>query len=470
MKETNSLITEPLGLYGWKQLEPVILAVLATESPLLLVGKHGCAKSFILERLAETLKLNYRFYNASLINYDDLVGIPVPVKNNTQLDYISHPNSIWDAEILFVDELNRTKVELQNKLFPLIYDKRIQGIDLHKLKYRWAAMNPPVSDDEEFEDDSYIGTSNIDPALADRFTYVVEVPSYSELTDEEKEKMLLDSFEGRHEFQIDIKLLIEETKKELERQIKENKEKTSNYILSLIPQLQKYIGYVSLRRASLMNHALLALHSSRIVLSRFAGSEVQIDYTDTAYLHILSTIPNLANKKLDKATLCSIVASSLKLASLSPSPEKELLLINSPLEKLKYAIKNRKEITASVLDEIIPSTISKLNPFEKKVMSLISFLTFREIKDISAAIIETLLIEIRDLFSEETIERKDILKRKNIYNRIVSILCGEDKSSTHYNYMNNLLYSFYPKGYRNEDDVEILANAFKSLWKELINE
>ena len=61
---SNSLITEPLGLFGWSHLEPVILAALASESPMLLIGKHGCAKSFILERLAESLGLDFRCYNA----------------------------------------------------------------------------------------------------------------------------------------------------------------------------------------------------------------------------------------------------------------------------------------------------------------------------------------------------------------------------------------------------------------------
>lgn len=72
----KSLITEPLGLYGWKRTEPVLLAALLSEEPLLLVGAHGCAKSFVLERLAEALGMAFRSYNASLINYDDLVGVP----------------------------------------------------------------------------------------------------------------------------------------------------------------------------------------------------------------------------------------------------------------------------------------------------------------------------------------------------------------------------------------------------------
>ena len=71
-----SLLTRPLGLLGWEKLEPVLLAALATEEPLLLIGRHGTAKSFLLERSARALGLTYRFYNASLINYDDLVVSP----------------------------------------------------------------------------------------------------------------------------------------------------------------------------------------------------------------------------------------------------------------------------------------------------------------------------------------------------------------------------------------------------------
>jgi MoxR-like ATPase len=47
-----SLLTRPLGLLGWEKLEPVLLAALTTREPLLLIGKHGTAKSFLLERLA----------------------------------------------------------------------------------------------------------------------------------------------------------------------------------------------------------------------------------------------------------------------------------------------------------------------------------------------------------------------------------------------------------------------------------
>ncbi len=170
-----SLLTQPLGLEGWAHLEPVVLAALASGDPLLLIGRHGTAKSFLLERLAESLALEFRFYNASLVNYDDLVGIPVPDETQTSLRYISTPSAIWDAEVVFIDEISRARPELQNKLFPIIHERRIQGIRLEKLRYRWAAMNPPPDEDTD-DEPAYHGAEPLDPALADRFAFIIEVP------------------------------------------------------------------------------------------------------------------------------------------------------------------------------------------------------------------------------------------------------------------------------------------------------
>ena len=110
------LLCRPLGVFGWDLLEPLILASLASGDPLLVIGRHGTAKSFLLERLAQALKLEYRFYNASLLNYDDLVGIPLPNEEGTALRYLTTPTAVWDAQVVFIDEINRTRPELQRNL------------------------------------------------------------------------------------------------------------------------------------------------------------------------------------------------------------------------------------------------------------------------------------------------------------------------------------------------------------------
>jgi len=107
-------LTRGLGIHGWSKLDPVLLAALATEAPLLLVGPHGTAKTLLVERLATALQLELRHYNASLVNYDDLVGIPIP-DDAGNLRFVGTEAAIWDAEFVFFDELTRCRPDLQNK-------------------------------------------------------------------------------------------------------------------------------------------------------------------------------------------------------------------------------------------------------------------------------------------------------------------------------------------------------------------
>ena len=144
-----------LGLIGLGALEPVVLASLATQSPLLLIGPHGSAKSLLLERLADALGLRWRHYNAALVNFDDLVGYPLPDAQG-KLRFVETPASVWGAQAVFIDEISRARLDVQNRLFPIIHERRVQGIPLPDLKHRWAAMNPPVQDDDE--DNGYLGS------------------------------------------------------------------------------------------------------------------------------------------------------------------------------------------------------------------------------------------------------------------------------------------------------------------------
>ena len=56
LPEQSALITRPLGMKGWARYEPVLLAALATEEPMLLICPHGSAKSFL--RVIEELVQN----------------------------------------------------------------------------------------------------------------------------------------------------------------------------------------------------------------------------------------------------------------------------------------------------------------------------------------------------------------------------------------------------------------------------
>ncbi len=171
-----------LGLHGLAHLDAPVLAALATETPLLLIGPHGSAKSALLGRLAAALGLEHRHYNASLISFDDLVGFPVP--DGDGLKYLRTPGTLWEAESVFLDEISRCRPEVQNKLFSIVHEKRVQGLALPRLRYRWAAMNPPATADSDEAQDVYLGSMPLDPALADRFGFVLPLPALEDLSPE----------------------------------------------------------------------------------------------------------------------------------------------------------------------------------------------------------------------------------------------------------------------------------------------
>jgi MoxR-like ATPase len=176
-----------LGVYGYDAVEPVVIAALVTGKPLLLIGKAGTGKTFLLNSISEALALEHRHYNASLIAFDDLVGFPYPEDEGEGIRYIPTPATVWQAESVLIDEISRCKPEHQNRLFSLVHERRIQGLKLERLKYCWAAMNPCSAD--QGVEDYYEGSVPLDQALADRFGFVIEVPDWDDLEDDDRERV-----------------------------------------------------------------------------------------------------------------------------------------------------------------------------------------------------------------------------------------------------------------------------------------
>lgn len=183
-----------LGAYGFGKHETVLLAALVTEDPILLIGRSGTGKTFLLNTLSEALGLEHRHYNASLVSFDDLVGFPYPDDEKSEIRFLETPATIWSAESVLVDEISRCKPEHQNRFFSLVHERRVQGIPLPKLRYRWAAMNPASVDQGSGGD--YLGSEPLDAALADRFAIVLEVGDWSSLSRADRHRVADPSTEG----------------------------------------------------------------------------------------------------------------------------------------------------------------------------------------------------------------------------------------------------------------------------------
>ncbi len=188
-----------LGVYGFDKYETVILAALVSGDPLLLIGRCGTGKTYLLNTLSEALGLEHRHYNASLIAFDDLVGFPYPEEDRSAVRFLETPATVWGAESVLIDEISRCKPEHQNRLFSLVHERRVQGIRLEKLRYRWAAMNPAGDDDGDGTNaaEVYTGSQSLDPALADRFALIVQASEWSSLRPTERKAIADPGGEGR---------------------------------------------------------------------------------------------------------------------------------------------------------------------------------------------------------------------------------------------------------------------------------
>ncbi|MDI6642277.1 MAG: MoxR family ATPase, partial [Elusimicrobiota bacterium] len=157
-------ILNKLGIYGLDEIEDIIIAGLVTGDPVLLIGKHGSAKTLLVRRIAQSLGYKFIAYDASKALFDDVVGFPNPQSLcEGTVDYISTPISIWDKEFVLIDEISRATPSMQNKWLEIIRSRQLMGKPVPNLKYVFAAMNPPVS---------YVGSIALDVALAGRFAFI----------------------------------------------------------------------------------------------------------------------------------------------------------------------------------------------------------------------------------------------------------------------------------------------------------
>ena len=459
----SAFLTKPLGLLGWDKLEPVLLAALATSEPLLLIGKHGTAKSFLLERLAQALGLTYRFFNASLVNYDDLVGIPVPNAQQTSLHYISTPTAIWEAEVVFIDELNRTRPDLQNKLFSIIHEKRVQGVQLEKLRYRWAAMNPPPTDDQA-PGEVYLGAEPLDPALADRFGFLIEVPDWCDLSEADKNVLLTDQFRGRHEFPVNVPALVARTTATFELLCAKPPD-LCGYFVALETQMRASGTRLSSRRLSMLYRTALGIHAARMTLAQEAGEGHLIPkWETTLFLAIAHGHPGLACGPIDRGTLLALHRQAWNIAGLKHGdPWKELLNIADPVERVVVASKAGFPLSETDLSSLVLEAVAaQPNRELRSALSLALYLKLRSSRKIAATAAETLASQLARVLQPAMTTHQVYGQQLNRC-REVANLCSSLGDTACDRYTRNLLNAFLPDGFSDLTPA-VLQAKFRELW------
>jgi MoxR-like ATPase len=384
-------LVKSLGIQGWGHLDSIILASLATQAPLLLVGPHGTAKSLLVERIATALGQSMRHYNASLINYDDLVGIPLPDEDGHSLHFVATPGSIWDAEFVFFDEISRCRADLQNKMFPIIHERRVSGIYLDRLKHRWAAMNPPAPDDiDAAAGKYYFGSEPLDPALADRFPFVVSVPNWSDLTKDDRRSLISHPSKpgknGSAEVADPLPRYVEQCAALIPQLEDELADWLSEYVIYVIDLLHQAQLPQSPRRAQMLARAIIAVHAARIVLE---GDDADLDYS--AEIALTYGLPE--NAAETPPSPASVVAAHRQAWEISMLDEDDELrqVFSEPDPVRRILLADELDIDDEKISRLITQALSVENSDARRIgLGTAIFLCFRQRRNLTSAAWEPL--------------------------------------------------------------------------------
>jgi len=150
-----------------------IAKTLPVEIPVLLRGPHGIGKSQITgKQLATYFNLSLLDIRLSQRDAGDVIGLPVVTDDMTRFnppDWVHR--ACREPVLLFLDELNRATQEVQQAVFELILDRRMNNNQLHPGTRVYAAVNTGTN----------YQVNDMDPALLDRF-YVCDLEPTPEET------------------------------------------------------------------------------------------------------------------------------------------------------------------------------------------------------------------------------------------------------------------------------------------------
>ena len=91
------MLFNQINIYGWDDIEPLILAAIVSDLPVLLIGDIGSNKTEGSEAISRALlgaKINFRAYEVPTLNFDDLIGFMNPKSlARGELDFVHTPLS-----------------------------------------------------------------------------------------------------------------------------------------------------------------------------------------------------------------------------------------------------------------------------------------------------------------------------------------------------------------------------------------
>jgi hypothetical protein len=244
---------------------------------------------------------------------------------------------------------------------------------LERLQHRWAAMNPPSPDDiENANSNYYLGAEPLDPALADRFPFIIFVPTWGDLSEADR-RHIINWNEGDHFSDFDLQQHLEI------HPLPSLVARCATYIRLLEDQLNQWLGdYVlyafdllekarlgqSPRRARMLARSIVAVHAARMLLE---SDDVELDYS--AEIALTYSLPeNASEVPPAAANVLAIHRQAWEIASLDESDEMRRILIEpDPLRRVLLA--SQLDVDMDLISRLVTQALGSAET-EARRMSL----------------------------------------------------------------------------------------------------
>jgi hypothetical protein len=182
-------------------------------------------------------------------------------------------------------------------------------------------MNPPAPDEPDVSQNQavsfYLGSEPLDPALADRFPFVVPVPDWKKLSKEDRRRLVSwrndelspeDDWDGLSSLP-ELVVACAERISALESRLDDW---LSDYIVLVVDLLDKAQLPQSPRRARMLARSVVAVHAARLILE---GEEAELE--DSAEIALTYAIPqNASEVPPSEATIVAVHKQAWEIACL----------------------------------------------------------------------------------------------------------------------------------------------------------
>jgi hypothetical protein len=208
-----------------------------------------------------------------------------------------------------------------NRLFPIIHERVVQGMPLDALRHRWAAMNPPTRQDDAVAGQDYLGSEALDPALADRFGFVITVPAWAQLTEADQAAVITSQDTQPDDA---ARRAVQEAIALIERELPLVLEYAGSAITDAVREVIRHAATLGVplsgRRAAMLYRNIAAVHAARL------AAQPAADIVESSWIAVSASIPQRAQGiAVDDTRLMVAHSAAWKLARLSAGDPRRAL-------------------------------------------------------------------------------------------------------------------------------------------------